>query len=73
MFCFVFSSAKGLNVAQRQNDARHCNGYDKMKLFGFPIYNAVDAFSRNVLWLTVVKPNNNPVVPAALYLLVPFL
>ena len=39
-----------------------------MKPFGFPIYGAVDGFSRKFLWLTVVKSNNNPVVPAALYL-----
>ena len=39
-----------------------------MKPFGFPIHGAVDGFSRKVLWLTVVKSNNNPVVPVALYL-----
>ena len=39
-----------------------------MKPFGFPIHGAVNGFSRKVLWLTVVKSNNNPVVPAALYL-----
>ena len=39
-----------------------------MKPFRFPIHGAIDGFSRKVLWLTVVKSNNNPVVPAALYL-----
>ena len=39
-----------------------------MKPFGFSIRGAVDGFSRKVLWITVVKSNNNPVVPAALYL-----
>ena len=40
-----------------------------MKPFGFPIHGPVGGFSRIVLWLTVVKSNKNPVVPAALYLL----
>ena len=39
-----------------------------MKPFGFPIHGAADGFSRKVLWLAVVKPNNNPVVPVTLYL-----
>ena len=39
-----------------------------MQPIGFPIHGAVNGFSRKVLWLTVVKSNNNPVVPAALYL-----
>ena len=39
-----------------------------MKPFGFLIHGAVNGFSRKVLWLTVVKSKNNPVVPAALYL-----
>ena len=51
-----------------QNDVWHCDGYDMMKPFGFPIHGAVDGFSRKVLWLTVVKSNNNLVVPATFYL-----
>ena len=39
-----------------------------MKPFGFPIHGGVDGFSKNVLWLAVVKSNNSSVVPAALYL-----
>ena len=39
-----------------------------MKPFGFPTHGAADGLSRKVLWLTVVKSNNNLVVPAALYL-----
>ena len=39
-----------------------------MKPFGFLIHGAVGGFSKKVLWLTVVKSNNNPVVPIALYL-----
>ena len=33
-----------------------------------PIHGGADGFSRKVLWLTVVKLNNNPVVPSNLYL-----
>ena len=39
-----------------------------MKPFGFPIHGAVGWYSRKVSWLTVVKSNNNLVVPAGLYL-----
>ena len=39
-----------------------------MKAFGFPIHGTVDGFSRKVLWLAVVKLNNNSVIPATLYL-----
>ena len=38
-----------------------------MKPFEFPLHNAADWFSRNVLWLDVMKSNNSPVVPADLY------
>ena len=34
-------------------------GYDKIKLFGFPIHAAVDGFSRKVLWLEVCRSNNS--------------
>ena len=27
----------------------HCGNYDKLKPYGFPIYGAVDGFSRNVI------------------------
>ena len=43
-------------------------GYDKLKPYGFPIHGAIDGFSRRVLWLQVVKSNNDPNVPAHLYL-----
>lgn len=43
-------------------------GYDKLKPYGFPIHGAIDGFSRNILWLEVVKSNNDPRVPGRLYL-----
>lgn len=43
-------------------------GYDKLKPYGFPIHGAIDGYSRRVLWLEVVKTNNNPKVPANLFL-----
>ena len=63
-----FFLVRRVYITRGPNDVWHCDGYDKMKPFGFPIHGAVDGFSRKVLWLTVVKSNNNPVVPAALYL-----
>lgn len=46
----------------------HCDGYDKLKPFGFPIHGCIDGFSRKILWLQVVSSNNNPSVIASLYL-----
>ena len=41
--------------------------YDKLKPFGFPIYGAIDGFSRRVVWLNVTRTNNNPAVIAKYY------
>ena len=49
------------------NDVWHCDGYDKIKQYGFPIYGGVNRFSRKILWLKVVKSNNDPILPVALY------
>ena len=38
----------------------HCDGYDKLKPYGFPIHGCIDGFSRHVLWLSVTKTNNDP-------------
>ena len=44
------------------------DGYDKLKPYGFPIHGAIDGFSRKIIWLKVTRTNNNPVVPAYLYI-----
>ncbi len=49
------------------NECWHVDGYDKLKLFGFPIHGVVDGYSRRVLWLKVARTNNNPVVIANYY------
>lgn len=38
----------------------HIDGYDKLKPYGFPIHGAIDGFSRKLLWLKVLRSNNNP-------------
>ena len=43
-------------------------GYDKLKPYGFPVHGAIDGFSRRILWLEVVRSNNNPNVTASLFL-----
>ena len=43
-------------------------GYDKLKPFGFPIHGCICGFSRKILWLEVVKTNNDPRVTARLFL-----
>ena len=42
----------------------HCDGYDKLKPFGFAIRGEVDGYSRRVLWLHVSPTNNDPGVIA---------
>ena len=44
------------------------SGYDKLKPYGFPIHGCICGYSRRILWLEVVKSNNNPSIPAKLYL-----
>ena len=50
------------------NYAWHCDGYDKLKPFGFPIHGCIDGWSRKVLWLTVTRSNNSPHNVATYYL-----
>ena len=42
----------------------HEYGNDKLKPFDFPIPNAVDGYSRRVLWLYVDTINNDPKIMA---------
>lgn len=48
----------GLNYGP--NDTWYCDGYDKLKPFGFPTHACVDGWSRKVLWLYVTRSNNWP-------------
>ena len=50
------------------NDSWYCDGYDKLKPFGFPIHACVDGWSRKVLWLYVTRSNNWPHNIATYYL-----
>ena len=50
------------------NDVWHCDGYDKLKPFGFPIHASIDGWSRKILWLYVTRSNNLPQNIAAYYL-----
>ena len=49
------------------NDVWQCDGYGKIKQYSFPMHGGVHGFSRTILCLKVVRPNNNPIIPAALY------
>ena len=46
----------------------HLDGYDKHKLFGFPIHGCIDGFSRKMIWLKVTRSNNSPDVILKFYL-----
>ena len=50
------------------NYAWHIDGYDKLKVWGFPIHGCIDGYSRRILWLSVLRSNNLPDGPASLYL-----
>lgn len=50
------------------NHCWHIDGYDKLKPYGLPIHGCIDGFSRKILWLKVVKSNNNPIIPAFYFL-----
>ena len=50
------------------NRAWHCDGYDKLKPYGFPVHGCIDGLSRKVLWLKITRSNNSPDVIASFYL-----
>ncbi|PFX14985.1 hypothetical protein AWC38_SpisGene20822 [Stylophora pistillata] len=61
---------------ERRGSTTDCNawlrsileGYDKLKTYGFPIHGAICGYSRRIIWLELVRSNNNPKVTAMLYL-----
>ena len=46
----------------------HCDGYDKLKPYGFAIHGCIDGFSRKILWLKCMTTNNDPKVVLHLFL-----
>ncbi|XP_065909324.1 uncharacterized protein [Dysidea avara] len=46
----------------------HCDGYDKLKPYGFAIHGCIDGYSRRILWLHVSPSNNDPYIIAGYYL-----
>ena len=46
----------------------HMEGYDKLKLFGFPIHGCINGFSCKILRLKLSSSNNNPEVILKSYL-----
>ena len=50
------------------NHTWHIDGYDKLKPFGIAIHEAIDGYSRRILWLKLSSSNSNPKVIADYYL-----
>jgi len=50
------------------NHTWHCDGYDKLKPFGFALHGCIDGFSRKILWLHCGTTNNDPKVILHYYL-----
>ena len=42
------------------NAAWHCDEYDKLKQYGFPIHGCIDGWSQKILCLFVTRSNNQP-------------
>ena len=67
-------SRSGRKLRQRKyqsdgpNSCWHVDGYEKLKPYGFPVHSCIDGFSRKIVWLRLVKSNNDPFVIAKLYL-----
>ena len=55
-------------VCDGANAVWHVDGYDKVKPYGFPIHGCIDGFSRKIIWLELVRSNNDPYIPAYFYL-----
>ena len=49
------------------NHILHIDGYDKLKPYGFAIHGAIDGYSRKIMWLRILRSNNNPYVISRLY------
>ena len=50
------------------NHIWYADGYNKLITFRFRIHSCIDGYSRKILWLSVLKSNNNPVTIALFYL-----
>ena len=50
------------------NYAWHIGGHDKLRPFGFAIHGAIDGYSRNDLWLRVLRLNNSSSIIGNIYL-----
>ncbi|KAJ8676986.1 hypothetical protein QAD02_012773 [Eretmocerus hayati] len=68
------SDRRARRLRRRQFNSRGPNfvwsfdGYDKIKVFGFPIHGCIDGYSRKILWLVAATTNNDPRVTAHRYL-----
>ena len=50
------------------NFLTHCDGYDKLKPFGFFIHAGMDGWSRKIYWLKLANTNKDPKIIAHYYL-----
>ena len=49
------------------NNCWHADGYEILKQYGFPIHGCIDGFSRKIMWLSIVRSNNDPQVVGRLF------
>ena len=50
------------------NETCHVGGYEKLKLYRFPMHGCIDGFSRKIIWLKVCRTNNDPKIPLSFYI-----
>ena len=60
--------ARRTYVSLGPNYLWYIHRYDKIKPYGFAIHDAIDGFSRKIIWLRVASSNNNPKVAASYYM-----
>lgn len=53
--------------ARGPNWSWHLDGYDKLKPYGFNIHEAIDGYSRRILWLEVCRSNKHPKTVCSFY------
>ena len=49
------------------NSCSYPDGYDKLKLFGFPNHGCICSHSCKVIWLKTAHSNNNPFIIGSIF------
>jgi hypothetical protein len=56
----MFRRKKGQFLVPGPNYQWCIDGHDKLKAYGFEIYAAIDAYSRNIIWFSMSATRQRP-------------